>query len=78
MNKIKFLLPLIVICIALGGCPYQSNVPIDNPTVKINPDLLGKWEADSSSGDRYVVSKLDDYHYKIEEKEKGMELESKK
>ncbi len=70
MNKLKFVLPLIALCILLGGCPYESKVPIDSPSVKINPALLGKWEPKSSSGNHYVVSKLDDYNYKIEEKKK--------
>ena len=70
MNKLKYLIPLIAICLFLGGCPYESKIPIDSPSVKINAALLGKWEPKSTSGDHYIVSKLDDFTYKIEVKKK--------
>ncbi len=72
MNKLKFLLPLVAICILLGGCPYESKVPIDNATVKVNSALLGKWKPKSGSEDRYTVSKVDEYTYKIEKKKKDV------
>jgi hypothetical protein len=73
MNKLKFALPLLALCVALGGCPYESKVPLDSAVVKINPALIGTWQStDSASSDQYIVSKLDDSHYKIEQKEKDL------
>jgi hypothetical protein len=69
MLKPRLIFPLIALAVLLGGCPYESKVPLDNPSVKINPALLGKWEAKSSS-DNYNVTKADEYNYKIVEKKK--------
>ena len=69
IKRIKWILPLLCLAIMLGGCPYGSDVPIDNATVKIDPKLLGKWETKSSSEKYYVVTKKDDYHYAIEKKD---------
>ena len=69
----KFLLQLGVLAglmIVLQGCPYGSDVAIDEPTVKIDEKLLGKWEAKNSGDYMYTVSKKDDYNYKFEKKGK--------
>ena len=58
------------ICLLLTACPYGSDVPIDEPTVKIDEKLIGKWEPKSSSDNFYVVSKKDDVTYKLEKKSK--------
>lgn len=54
----------------LTACPYTSDVPIDEPTVKIDDKLLGKWEAKNSNDYFYTVSKKDDFTYKFEKKGK--------
>ena len=67
MKKI-FLLPiLIALCFIFGGCPYESKVPIDSPSVKTNPSLLGNWQKQNDTGDHYVISAKDEYHYLITE-----------
>jgi hypothetical protein len=71
MNNLKWMVPLIVLCIALAGCPYSSKVSIDNPSVKINNALLGTWEPKTSSEDRYMVSRADEYNYRIVKKAIG-------
>ena len=38
----------------LGGCPYESKVPIDKPAIKINTALLGYWD-DAREKERYTV-----------------------
>lgn len=70
MKKIKFFLPLIVITVLIGGCPYASKFPIDAASVKVNPAILGKWEPKSSADDLYFIGKQDDFHYKIEKRTK--------
>lgn len=65
MNKLKWIFPLIVICILLTGCPYVSDIPLDKPTSKINTALLGNWKGADSSDERYAVTRFDDYTYAI-------------
>lgn len=71
MKKLKWILPLLAIAVFLGGCPYGSDVPIDQPSVKINEQLLGNWESKSSSEDTYTITKKDANTYKIEKKSKS-------
>ncbi len=65
MNKLKWILPLFVLTIMLSGCPYGCELPIDKPSVKINPALLGKWEPKSSSDEAYTVTQMDEFNYQI-------------
>jgi hypothetical protein len=58
------------VAMLLTACPYGSDVPIDQPTVKIDDKLLGKWEAKSSNDYFYNVTKKDDFNYKFEKKGK--------
>ena len=32
-----------VLLIVLSACPYQSQVPIDEPNKKVDKNVLGKW-----------------------------------
>lgn len=66
MRNLKFFIPLFMIAVLMGGCPYQSAVPIDEPSEKINTSLLGNWEKKNTTGSLYKISKQDDYHYRIE------------
>ena len=68
----KFVLQFIAfagLTLLLTACPYTTELPIDNPTVKIDDKLLGKWEAKNSDYN-YTVSKKDDFNYKFEKKGK--------
>jgi hypothetical protein len=48
------------------GCPYGTEIPIDDkPVIKVIPNLLGKWEQRSSADYSYKVTRTDDYNYKI-------------
>lgn len=53
----------------LTACPYNSELPIDEPSVKIDDKMLGKWEAKSSDY-TYTVTKKDEFNYKFEKKGK--------
>lgn len=66
MTKLKWILPMLCLAVVLGGCPYKSELPIDNPSVKVDPALLGYWQSASKG---YTVSKLDTYHYLISDKQ---------
>ncbi len=68
MKKLQFFSVLVLLSILFMGCPYSADVPIDQPTVKIDDKLLGKWESKSSSESTVNVTKLDANTYKIEQK----------
>jgi hypothetical protein len=57
---------LFSMCVLFSGCPYESEVPIDKPSVKINSKLLGKWDDINNHGDKYEVSIKDEFTYSIE------------
>ena len=66
MKRILNFFWLLLACTAFSGCPYESEVPIDNPSIKVNPKLLATWE-DTKNHDVYKVTKHDDFTYSIEQ-----------
>ncbi len=74
MKKI-YLLALLCCCsILFTGCPYNSDVTIDDAkAVKIDAKLLGKFQQRSSDDVTYVVKQKDDNTYSILEKHKKTE-----
>ena len=74
MQKVKWILPLVVLAVMLGGCPYSSEFPIDQPTVKIDEKLLGKWEPKSTSDYIYDVTKGEANTYIITKKNKSYKI----
>ena len=57
---------VLVVAIAFMGCPYGTDIAIDEkPVVKIIPSLIGKWEQRSSADYSYKVTKTDEFNYKI-------------
>lgn len=66
MKQVRFFLPLLVMAVMLGGCPYTSEVPIDEPSLKVKNEMLGKWEKKSTDKDVYTISKADKFTYQIE------------
>lgn len=58
-------LSILFLSILFYGCPYESSVPIDKPSVKINNDILGTWEDSHNHGEIFKVSQLDEFRYKI-------------
>ena len=68
----KFIFPLMImtsLVILFTACPYSSSVPIDNPSVKVDKNLLGKWvKASDQSSEHptfYEISQLDNFKYNI-------------
>ncbi len=66
MQKLKFL-PLAILTLCLAGCPYLSTVPIDDPKIKVDAQLLGAWYLDLGNGlaDDYTVTQKDKFVYEI-------------
>lgn len=51
------------------ACPYESDVPIDKPSIKINPKLLGEWKGEDgkdSTKELIVFSKKNNFAYNID------------
>ena len=72
MNRLKWLMPMVVLMFVLGGCPYKSDIPLDTKGKAINPALVGVWEPRSnSSGDKLKVTKDNEFTYKIEKTSKN-------
>ena len=55
-------------CILIG-CPYTSSVPIDEPNVKVDKKLIGKWiktsDLSAENPGFYEINKHDKFLYKI-------------
>jgi tRNA G10 N-methylase Trm11 len=65
MKKLITLSGILALGIILGGCPYETKVPVDNPTLKINPKLIGTWE-EQKDHDIYKVIRQDEFTYAID------------
>jgi hypothetical protein len=79
MKNLLSAISLLALFFVFTGCPYQSDVPIDAPSVKINPKLLGTWEARTNQDESYKITRKDDFTYSIEKiKKKSKEKESQK
>ncbi|MFA5404048.1 MAG: hypothetical protein WC358_03855 [Ignavibacteria bacterium] len=64
MKKSILLFVLFSISISFYGCPYDSKVAIDEPSIKVDKSYSGMWVT-KGGGTQYLVTKLDDYHLKI-------------
>lgn len=66
-SQLRILL-FLVLCCAFYGCPYESELPIDPPYVKLREELLGSWE-NPKKGNRvlYVVGRHDPFRYRVEQ-----------
>ena len=56
---------MLILTVMLGGCPYNSEIPMDKTGKKIDRALLGTWEPKSSSTDKYIITADNDFTYKI-------------
>lgn len=68
MKALKTIVAIAATSILFMGCPYSSEVSIDNPSVKVDEKLIGSWESKTSSDYKYTVQKTDAFKYKIEKK----------
>jgi hypothetical protein len=57
---------LLAACLVFAACPYETHVPIDAPSVKIDSKLLGAWGDSENKNEIYTISKQDEFTYKIE------------
>jgi hypothetical protein len=80
MKKPVFYLCLLAISFVFMGCPYESEHPLDVPSIAVSKDYMGKW----FSGD-LVVKKKDAYTYLVmdigttsDKERKAQEKEAKK
>ena len=68
-TKIFNLLALICIACLLISCPYFSEVAIDNPNIKVDRNLLGKWissdDLEKENPEYYEINEHDEYRYDI-------------
>ena len=68
MCKKHLLVALLPLLFLLTACPYQSKIPLDEPTQKINPTFIGKWvENNEENPTFFVVTDAGSNQYKIVE-----------
>lgn len=65
MKKICSVLCLLTSFFIFSGCPYDSEVPIDAPSLSINTALLGTWEARNNQDESFKISKHDEFSFNI-------------
>jgi hypothetical protein len=66
MKSAKFAALFGALSLMFMGCPYESKVPIDDPSnAKADKELVGKWE-EKGSDDYSWKSELDGNMYRIE------------
>ena len=65
MRKLKYLSLLVICCLGLFGCPYESQVPISKPNIPVDIRLLGKWTSKDEVYNSYTVSKASETEYHI-------------
>ena len=77
MNKLLSLILVSAMSFLLMGCPYETEVPIDQPSVKFPSNLLGKWEPKSSNEELLTISKKTEYIVTISKSKKKPEADDK-
>jgi hypothetical protein len=62
-QKVFASIGLMAVVVLLAGCPYSSNVPIDEGTVSISSELVGQWisaaDKEAENPTYYVITKED-------------------
>ncbi len=56
---------LLVFCLCLMGCPYESSVPISKPTFPVEKKFLGRWESPDEVYNHYTVTEASPTQYDI-------------
>ncbi|HLP38481.1 hypothetical protein [Lacibacter sp.] len=77
MNKLVQLVAITACCFLLMGCPYETEVPISDPSVKFPAELLGKWAPQSSSDEIITIKKKTDYIVSISKTKKEPKADDK-
>jgi hypothetical protein len=68
MKNTRLLLVFSAMSVFFMGCPYSSEMPIEDPSVKIDIKLLGKWQDKKSEDYDYTITKSTESIYKISKK----------
>lgn len=61
MKKFIQLFAVVSFSFLLLGCPYETEVPIDQPSIKFPGNLFGRWEPKNSSDDVLTIKRKDDF-----------------
>lgn len=69
MNMKKTIYSFALLCMAVlfMGCPYQSKVAIDEPSIKIPAEMINTWEKESSdkNADQFVITKDNEFVMRV-------------
>jgi len=67
MKKLSYVLALVLLAFVFMGCPYQSKVAIDEPSIKIPSEMINTWEEESSdkNADKFVITKDNEFVMRI-------------
>jgi hypothetical protein len=65
MSSFLIRITLLVLLFTATGCPYESEVPIDEPSVAVPTALPGAWKDVSDSGIVVTVTQTDAYSFHI-------------
>ncbi|MES2616326.1 MAG: hypothetical protein V4613_00520 [Bacteroidota bacterium] len=70
MKKVVYSFGLLMACIVLMGCPYESTVTIDEPSVNVPSGLISTWEIETSNenANKFVIKKEGDFVMRINKK----------
>ncbi|MBS1782248.1 MAG: hypothetical protein JSS78_04215 [Bacteroidetes bacterium] len=68
MNKVIYLVALMIISIGLGGCPYESAVPISSAAIPVDPRFLGKWNSKDEVYNNYQITQSSPTQYHVVQK----------
>jgi len=65
MKKLIHFSLLVVCCLGLFGCPYESHVPISKPSIPVDTRFIGEWSSKDEVYNTYTVTKASETEYKI-------------
>lgn len=73
--KNRFPVLLLLLALSVLGCPYESPFPIDEPSIKVDNNLLGSWMGIGEMRDTtyYAVSKKSEFQYQVKSEKKVLE-----
>jgi hypothetical protein len=67
MKKPVFYLCLLAFSLVFMGCPYESQYPLDVPSIPVSKDYMGKWYSKGGDAGNIIVKKLDAYTYLVQD-----------
>jgi hypothetical protein len=71
MKKFIQFLGVAAFSFMLMGCPYETEVPISEPSVKFPAELLGKWEPKGSADDVMTIKRKTDFIVSVSKTKKN-------